>query len=148
MQSFLDKLPLDILRYEIVPYLDYQTRTALNLSLPLQDRKGYPLQTIPSLIQSIQKWKYFGTSPVMKFEKNNPDPSWTPIGKSIISQHPRERRKSEERIFTFMEMTLEEVRMKRQLREGQNYIHTNIHSGLYERERHSQGPLKCKCCKN
>lgn len=141
MQSFLDKLPLDILRYEIVPYLDYQTRTALNLSLPPKDRNGYRLQTIPPLIQSIQKWK-------LKFEKNNPNPSWTPIGNSIICQHPRERRNSEQRMFTFMEMTHEQLRIQRQLRKGQHYIHTNIRSGLYERERHPEGALKCKCCKN
>lgn len=139
MQSFLDKLPLDILRYEIVPYLDYQTRTALNLSLQPKDRQGYSLQKISPLISAIHKKK-------LQFVKNSPDPYWTPIGSSTIIEHPRKRNDSENHVFTLREMTREQRIMKGQLKSGQRFIHENIRSGVYKREHHSELPLKCKCC--
>lgn len=139
MPSFLDIIPLDILRYELIPLLDYQTRIALNLCLNPKDRQGYSLQKISPLISAIHKKK-------PQFVKNFPDPYWTPIGSSIIIEHPRKRNDSETHVFTEREMILQEGIMKAQLKCGQRIIHDNIRSGLYKREQHSELPLKCKCC--
>ena len=137
MNGFLTTIPLDILNYEIIPYLDYQGRTALNLALPRKERQSYRLQTIPELIDSENTLKFLG---------NHTDSSWTPVGKSIVIEHPRARRDSEKHMFTEAEMIREQIIMGLQLRIGQRLIHNRIKRGLYKREQHSQMPLKCKCC--
>jgi hypothetical protein len=137
MNGFLTTIPLDILNYEIIPYLDYQGRTALNLALPRKDRQSYRLQTIPLLIDSENTLKFLG---------NHKDSSWTPIGTSIVIEHPRARRDSEKHMFTEAEMILEQRRIRFQLRRGQRLIHDRIKRGFYERQEHSEMPLKCKCC--
>lgn len=44
MPNLLETFPLDIIQYEICPYLDYNTRVALNLLLPYEDRRPTPLK--------------------------------------------------------------------------------------------------------
>lgn len=43
MPYLFDNLPLDMIHYEIFPYLDYNSRVTANLMLPLQDRARIPL---------------------------------------------------------------------------------------------------------
>ena len=45
-----DNLPFDIIRYEIIPHLNYYERMAVNISLPPQDRIRSPLKKIPEFI--------------------------------------------------------------------------------------------------
>jgi len=42
-EYLLDNLPLEIILYEISPYLDYNSRVITNYMLPPQDRVGTPL---------------------------------------------------------------------------------------------------------
>jgi len=44
MPNLLETFPLDIIHYEICPYLDYNTRVTLNLLLPYEDRMPTPLR--------------------------------------------------------------------------------------------------------
>ena len=43
-QHLLDNLPLDVILYEIFPYLDYNSRVTANVMLPPQDRISIPLK--------------------------------------------------------------------------------------------------------
>ena len=44
MPHLFDNLPLDMIQYEIFPYLDYDSRVTVNLMLPLVDRIRTPLK--------------------------------------------------------------------------------------------------------
>lgn len=44
MTYLLDNLPLDMIHYEIFPYLDYNSRVTANVMLPPQDRISVPLK--------------------------------------------------------------------------------------------------------
>jgi hypothetical protein len=138
MNNIFNKIPLDIIRYEIIPKLTYEERTSLNLSLAPEDRKGYPLQKIPQLILS--------SANKIKFAKNNQDPFWSSIQAPKIIEYPRPPRIEEQRVLTLAEMEREERKIYFQLREGQRIIHSSIHSGLFEREKGDV--MKCRCCRS
>lgn len=44
MPHLFDNLPLDMIHYEIFPYLDYNSRVTANVMLPPQDRISIPLK--------------------------------------------------------------------------------------------------------
>lgn len=133
-----DNLPLDVIRYNIIPFLDYTGRTSLNISLPPQDRQGYPLRKIPQLIISNSRYK-------IKFAKNNTDPLWSSIATPHIAEHPRAMKEYELRTPSYSDMIIQEQLMRIQLRNGQRIIHKAIRDGIYERE-NSNSPIKCRCC--
>jgi hypothetical protein len=139
-----DNLPLEVIRYNIIPFLDYTGRTSLNLSLPPQDRQGYPLQKIPQLILSrhMVKSKYR-----IKFAKNL-DPLWSSIATPHIVEHPRAMKQYELLTPSYADMLIQEHIMEIQLRNGQRIIHKGIRNGLYNREGHGDLPMKCRCCRS
>jgi hypothetical protein len=44
LEHLFDNLPLDMIQFEIFPYLDYDSRVTVNLMLPRQDRIRTPLK--------------------------------------------------------------------------------------------------------
>jgi hypothetical protein len=127
-----DNLPLEIIKYEIIPYLNYYERMAVNISLPPQDRISTPL-TLPDIV--VKK---------RKAVSNVKDPYWSTVEAPHIVEYPRARRGNELREITFAEMITQEQVMQIQLRHGQRKIHQAIKEGIFERE--PGPPMKCKCC--
>jgi hypothetical protein len=130
-----DNLPLDIIRYEIIPHLNYYERMAVNISLPPQDRLSYPLKKIPEFIFKKKK-----------IISNVKDSYWSTVEAPLILEHPRAMKPYEMREITFADMITEQHVMDIQLRRGQSKIHHAIKIGIFERE--SGPPMKCRCCKN
>lgn len=133
-----DNLPLEIIRYEIIPYLNYHERTAVNLCLPPQDRLSYPL-TLPEFVFKKVRSK-------KKVISNIKDPYWSTVEPPHIVEYPRARRGDELREITFADMIIQEQIMGIQLRHGQRKIHQAIKEGIFERE--PGKPMKCRCCEN
>ena len=131
-----DNLPLDIIKYEIIPFLNYHERTAVNLCLPPQDRMSIPL-TLPDFIFKKVRGK-------KKVISNVKDPFWSTVEAPHIVEYPRARRGDELREITFADMITQEHVMKIQLRHGQRLIHQAIKEGIFERE--PGKPMKCRCC--
>jgi hypothetical protein len=131
-----DKLPLDIIRYEIIPNLNYHERTAVNLCLPPQDRMGYPL-TLPDIV--VKKYRFR-----MKAITNVKDPYWSSIQPPHIVEYPRAPRPDEMRDLSIADLSAEERRMNTQLRRGQRIMHIGFKEGIYERE--PGKPMRCRCC--
>ena len=128
-----DNLPLEIIRYEIIPYLNYYERMAVNISLPPQDRISTPLK-LPDIVVKGKK----------KVVSNVKDSYWSTVEAPHIVEYPRARRGNELREITFAEMITQEQVMQIQLRHGQRKIHQAIKDGIFERE--PGKPMKCKCC--
>ena len=53
MPYLLDNLPLDMIHYEIFPYLDYNSRVSANVMLPPQDRISVPLKKDCAIIFAL-----------------------------------------------------------------------------------------------
>jgi len=70
--TVLDKLPLDVITYEIFPYLDYATRISLNQCLPAWDR--------------VQR--RMASDSVMKHHTNNCVKTVSHILNSLEQRHP------------------------------------------------------------
>ena len=131
-----DNLPLEIIRYEIIPYLNYYERTAVNLCLPPQDRMSTPL-TLPEFVFKKVRGK-------KKVISNVKDPCWSTVEAPHIVEYPRARRGDELREITFAEMITQQYVMDIQLSYGQRVMHTAIKGGMFERE--PGKPMKCRCC--
>ena len=131
-----DNLPLEIIRYEIIPYLNYYERMAVNISLPPQDRISTPLK-LPDIVVKVVRGK-------KKVVSNVKDSYWSTVEAPHIVEYPRARRGNELREITFAEMITQEQVMQIQLRHGQRKIHQAIKDGIFERE--PGKPMKCKCC--
>lgn len=128
-----DNLPLEIIRYEIIPFLNYHERTAVNLCLPPQDRMSFPL-TLPDIIVKGKK----------KVISNVKNAYWSTVERPHIVEHPRAPRGDELREITFSDMIIQEQIMGIQLRYGQRKIHQAIKDGIFKRE--PGKPMKCRCC--
>ena len=131
-----DNLPLDIIKYEIMPFLNYYERMAVNISLPPQDRMSTPL-TLPDIVIKKVRGK-------KKAVSNVKDSYWSTVEAPHIVEYPRARRGNELREITFAEMITQQHVMDIQLRHGQRKIHQAIKEGIFERE--SGPPMKCRCC--
>jgi hypothetical protein len=131
-----DNLPFEIIRYEIIPHLNYYERMAVNISLPPQDRLSFPL-TLPDIL--LKKVK--GKNQVIS---NVKDSYWSTVEAPHIVEYPRARRGDELREITFADMIAEQHLMDIQLRSGQRKIHNAIKIGIFQRE--PGPPMKCKCC--
>jgi len=131
-----DNLPLDIIKYEIMPFLNYYERMAVNISLPPQDRMSTPL-TLPDIVIKKVRGK-------KKAVSNVKDPYWSTVEPPKIVEYPRARRGDELREITFAEMITQQHVMDIQLRSGQRIMHRAINEGIFKREPGS--PMKCRCC--
>ena len=129
-----DNLPFDIIRYEIIPHLNYYERMAVNISLPPQDRIRSPLQKIPEFIFKKKK-----------IISNVKDPYWSTVEAPLILEHPRAMKPYEMREITFADMITQQHVMDIQLRRGQSKIHYAIKRGIFGRE--PGPPMKCRCCR-
>lgn len=76
MTYLFDNLPLDVIQYEIYPYLDYNSKVILNCMLPPQDRIRTPLKNGVGLSVVIK------ILAVRLSRKLNEFPGLTPIGRS------------------------------------------------------------------
>lgn len=132
-----DNLPLEIIQHEIIPYLNYYERTAVNLCLPPQDRISFALQKIPDIVVKKVRGKN-------KVISNIKYPYWSTVERPHIVEHPRARRGDELREITFAEMITQQHVMDIQLRHGQRKIHQAIKEGIFDRE--PGKPMKCRCC--
>jgi len=132
-----DNLPFEIIRYEIIPHLNYYERMAVNISLPPQDRLSFPL-TLPDIVVKNVK----GKNKIISNIKNS---HWSTVEAPHIVEHPRAMKPYEFRQLTFAEMITEQHVMDIQLRSGQRKIHNAIKLGIFQRE--PGPPMKCKCCR-
>jgi len=131
-----DNLPLEIIQYEIIPYLNYYERMAVNISLPPQDRLSFPLKLPDIVIKNVKGKK--------KVISNVKDSYWSTVEAPHIVEYPRARRGDELREITFADMITQQYVMDIQLRHGQRVIHTAIKGGIFQREPGSS--MKCRCC--
>ena len=129
-----DNLPFDIIRYEIIPHLNYYERMAVNISLPPQDRIRTPLKKIPEFVFKKRK-----------IISNVKDYYWSTVEAPHIVEYPRAMKPYEMREITFVDMITEQHVMDIQLRRGQSKIHHAIKRGIFERE--PGPPMKCRCCR-
>jgi hypothetical protein len=144
LNHLFDNLPLEIIKYNIIPFLEYEDRVIVNFLLPPQDRISHPLTQYPKLIANQGKQRK------TKFAKNHPDPFWSPVLKSQIVEHPRGMTEEESRRsqITFVQMVTEQFLMDIQLRIGQRKIHQKFKDGIFQREIHHNYTynIKCRCC--